>query len=139
MLLIQWIHSTLMSSPLFFFTFVLIVILSPPTQFTITAIALFSLVSTEPVPNMKNPSDTENQLLHKTTPVLKSGVSEKGVAKHCPRYSRANTMLEVKVLKNLTREVHELSLTKSDYFRYIVKFYANIHEKMQYFFSILDN
>ena len=51
----------------------------------------------EPVPDMKNPSNTEKQILHKTVPVLKSSVHEKGNAGDCPRYSQANIMLEVEV------------------------------------------
>ena len=41
------------------------------------AIVLFSLISTEPVSDMKNPSDTENLLLHKIAPTLKSSDNEK--------------------------------------------------------------
>ena len=44
---------------------------------------------------MKNPSDIENQLLHKTSPVCKSSVHEMGAVGHCPRHFRANTVLEV--------------------------------------------
>ena len=47
--------------------------------------------------DIKKVSDTANQLLHMTAFVLKSSVHEKGDAKHCPKYSRANTMLEVEV------------------------------------------
>ena len=68
-----------------------------PSRRTTAAIVLFSLVSTEPVPDMKNISEIENQLLHKTAPVLKSSVHEKKVAGHCPRYFRANTMLQAEV------------------------------------------
>ena len=68
---------------------------TPPPRLTSAAIVLFSLVSTEPVQNRKNPSHAENQILHKNAPVLKSNVHEKGVAGDCPRYSRATIMLEV--------------------------------------------
>ena len=84
-----------MSSPLFFFMFVLIVITLP---WLTSAIVLFSLVIMEPVPEVKNLPETENYFLHKTAPVLKSTVHEKGDARHCPRIFRANTMLEVEVV-----------------------------------------
>ena len=37
------------------------------------------------------------QLLHKTVPVIKSTVHEKGDVGYCPKYFRANTMHEVEV------------------------------------------
>ena len=83
-----------MSSPLFFFIFLLFIILP---ELTATAIVLFSLVSMEEVLDMKIPSETENKLLHTTAPGLKSSVHEKGVVGYFPRYSRANTILEDKV------------------------------------------
>ena len=67
----------------------------PPPRLTMVAEVIFRLVSTEPVPDMKTASDTENQLLHKTPAVLKPSVHEKGVVGHSPRYSRTNTLFEI--------------------------------------------
>ena len=69
----------------------------PSPRLTTAAIVPFSIVSTEPIPEMKNLSETESQLLHKTAPVLITTIHEKEVAGHCPRYIRDNTMLEVKI------------------------------------------
>ena len=43
---------------------------------------------------MKKSSDTKNQFLRKIAPVHKLSIHEKGIKEHCPRYSRASTMLE---------------------------------------------
>ena len=89
-----------MFSRLFFFIFASIVIL-PLIRVTTAETVLFSLISTEPVPDMKHLCDTEKQLLHKIAPVLKSSVHKKGVAGHFPRYSRSNIMLEIEIKKKM--------------------------------------
>ena len=102
---------------MFFFIFVLIVILFSPPRLTTAAIVLFSFVSTEPIPDVKNLPETENQLLYKIAPVLISTVHKKEVAGHCPRYFRANTMFEVEALLTwnvmlVTRPINKMTVIK---------------------------
>ena len=44
---------------------------------------------------MEIPTETMNQLLPNTTPVLESNVQEKVVAGHSPRYYRVKNLLEI--------------------------------------------
>ena len=82
-----------------FFCFVLFVVIpaSLPLPLTMAAIFLFSLASTELVTDMKIPSETKNQLLPTTAPVLDSGAYKKGVGRHNPRYSRFKILFEIEV------------------------------------------
>ena len=61
------------------------------------ATVLFCLVNMEPVPDMKIPSQSENQHLYTTATVVKYCAHEKEVAGHSNKYSRANTILEIEV------------------------------------------
>ena len=90
----QLAQSISLFTPFISFMFALTVIL-PSSRLTTPAIILFSIISKEPVPDKKNlPKKTENQLLHKTAPVLISTHYEKEIAGHCPRYFRANIFFE---------------------------------------------
>ena len=62
----------------------------------ITAAIFFSLNSTEPVTDMKIPSETENHLLSTTASGLKSNDHEKRAVGHSPRYSRTKTFSKSK-------------------------------------------
>ena len=64
-------------------------------------IFFFSLFRTDPVTDMKIPSDTENQLLSTTAPAFESNIHAKGVAGHSPRYSLVKNLFEVEV-SNIT-------------------------------------
>ena len=68
-----------------YFCYDCIFILPPTSALTTAAIFLFSLISTEPITDMKIPYETENQLLLVTAPALKSNVHENAVVGHSPR------------------------------------------------------
>ena len=66
-------------------------------------IFLFRLVSTEPVRNMKIPSDTKNTLLSKPFLALESNIHEKEIIGHSPKHFRAKNLFKVEVGRNFFR------------------------------------
>ena len=70
----------------------------PHIQLTMRTTLLFSLATTEPASDVKDPSETENTKLLPTTAVIfKSNAHEKGVGGHSPMYIRAKNLFKVEV------------------------------------------